>query len=130
MVHCGNIRQTASIVSMDKDLIRTGDRTLARFRFVKTPEYMHEGARLVFRFVPSFFLAPNAPSPTHQLTMFSFLSPYLPCSEGRTKAVGTVTKLIFAAETEDGPAEDAAAEAAIPRKAAKNKPPNRPPKAV
>ncbi|EDQ84748.1 uncharacterized protein MONBRDRAFT_39133 [Monosiga brevicollis MX1] len=62
VVHCGSVRQTASIISMDKLHIRTGDKTTARFRFVRNPEYLREGDRLIFR-------------------------------EGRTKAVGTVTRL-------------------------------------
>ncbi|XP_048357342.1 GTP-binding protein 1 isoform X3 [Sphaerodactylus townsendi] len=61
MVHCGSIRQTATILSMDKDCLRTGDKATVHFRFIKTPEYLHIDQRLVFR-------------------------------EGRTKAVGTITK--------------------------------------
>jgi GTPase len=49
MVHCGAIRQTASIVHMERDQLRTGDKTIARFRFVKNPEYLREGTRMVFR---------------------------------------------------------------------------------
>lgn len=49
MVHCGAVRQTAAIVAMGKDALRTGDKTVARFRFVRYPEYLREGARLVFR---------------------------------------------------------------------------------
>ena len=63
MVHCGTIRQTAAIVAMDKDHIRTGDTARATFRFIKNPEYLREGTRMVFR-------------------------------EGRTKAVGTVRRLL------------------------------------
>ncbi|GIY79357.1 GTP-binding protein 1 [Caerostris darwini] len=63
MVHCGSIRQTASILSMSMDCLRTGDKADVHFRFIKNPEYLREGMRMVFR-------------------------------EGRTKAVGTVTKLI------------------------------------
>lgn len=62
-VHCGSIRQTATILSMDKDCLRTGDKATVHFRFIKTPEYLHIDQRLVFR-------------------------------EGRTKAVGTITKLL------------------------------------
>lgn len=61
-VHCGSIRQTATILSMDKDCLRTGDKATVHFRFIKTPEYLHIDQRLVFR-------------------------------EGRTKAVGTITKV-------------------------------------
>lgn len=62
MVHVGSVRQTATIVSMSCDHLRTGDKAVVRFRFIKNPEYIRQDSRLVFR-------------------------------EGRTKAVGTVTKL-------------------------------------
>ena len=47
---------------MTEDRLRTGDKAIVRFRFIKNPEYLKTGLRMVFR-------------------------------EGRTKAVGTVTKL-------------------------------------
>ncbi|XP_063165512.1 GTP-binding protein 1 isoform X2 [Candoia aspera] len=72
MVHCGSIRQTATILSMDKDCLRTGDKATVHFRFIKTPEYLHIDQRLVFR-------------------------------EGRTKAVGTITKQIKMQSTKKGP---------------------------
>jgi len=62
MVHCGPIRQTASILNMDADCLRTGDKANVHFKFVKHPEFLKVGQRLVFR-------------------------------EGRTKAVGNVTKV-------------------------------------
>lgn len=62
MVHCGSLRQTATIISMDKPHLRTGDKAACRFRFIKSPEYCHVGTKMIFR-------------------------------EGRTKAVGTITKL-------------------------------------
>ncbi|XP_050590110.1 GTP-binding protein 1 [Bombus affinis] len=49
MVHCGSIRQTASIISMSQDCLRTGDKALVRFRFIKHPEYIKPGQRIVFR---------------------------------------------------------------------------------
>ncbi|XP_021958396.1 GTP-binding protein 1 isoform X2 [Folsomia candida] len=49
MVHCGSIRQTASIVSMSTDCLRTGDRASVHFRFMKQPEYIKVNQRLVFR---------------------------------------------------------------------------------
>lgn len=61
-VHCGSIRQTATILTMNKDCLRTGDKATVHFRFIKTPEYLHCDQKLVFR-------------------------------EGRTKAVGTITKV-------------------------------------
>lgn len=62
-VHCGSTRQTASIISMDKDHLRTGDKATCHFRFIKNPEFIHPSTRMVFR-------------------------------EGRTKAVGSITKII------------------------------------
>lgn len=47
---------------MDQDHLRTGDRSLCRFRFIKNPEYVLAGTKMIFR-------------------------------EGRTKAVGTITRL-------------------------------------
>lgn len=47
---------------MDKEHLRTGDKATCRFRFIKNPEYLRAGTRMVFR-------------------------------EGRTKAVGNVTKV-------------------------------------
>ncbi|XP_023179243.2 GTP-binding protein 1 [Drosophila hydei] len=49
MVHCGSIRQTASIVRMSCDCLRTGDKARVKFRFIKQPEYIRAGQRLVFR---------------------------------------------------------------------------------
>jgi len=63
MVHCGSIRQTASIIRMSADCLRTGDKAQVLFKFVKNPEFLKVGQKLVFR-------------------------------EGRTKAVGNVTKII------------------------------------
>ena len=61
-VHCGSIRQTATIISMSVEHLRTGDRATVRFCFIKSPEYLRLGMKLVFR-------------------------------EGRTKAIGSVSKL-------------------------------------
>lgn len=49
MIHCGSIRQTASIFLMSKDCLRTGDKAIVRFRFIKYPEYIKTGQRMVFR---------------------------------------------------------------------------------
>jgi hypothetical protein len=48
-VHCGSIRQTASILSMSQECLRTGDKAMVHFRFIKHPEYLRPGQRLVFR---------------------------------------------------------------------------------
>ncbi|XP_020499128.1 GTP binding protein 1, like isoform X1 [Labrus bergylta] len=76
MVHCGSIRQTATILTMNKDCLRTGDKASVHFRFIKTPEYLHCDQKLVFR-------------------------------EGRTKAVGTITKLLQSVNTQAAKAQQA-----------------------
>ena len=47
---------------MDKEHLRTGDKASCHFRFIKNPEFLKPGTRMVFR-------------------------------EGRTKAIGSVTKI-------------------------------------
>lgn len=47
---------------MTSEHLRTGDKAIVRFRFIKNPEYLRPDMRMVFR-------------------------------EGRTKAIGTITKL-------------------------------------
>uniref|UniRef100_A0AAY4A4G5 Tr-type G domain-containing protein n=1 Tax=Denticeps clupeoides TaxID=299321 RepID=A0AAY4A4G5_9TELE len=42
-VHVGNVRQTAT------EELRTGERAVVRFRFMKHPEYLRVGAKLLFR---------------------------------------------------------------------------------
>nr|KAJ3423176.1 hypothetical protein HK105_000991 [Polyrhizophydium stewartii] len=49
MLHCGGVRQTARIVGMSKQILRTGDRAIVRFRFMQHPEYLKPGTRLLFR---------------------------------------------------------------------------------
>ncbi len=49
VIHCGVVRQTAQVVSMTCDLLRTGDRGIVRFKFIKAPEYLHVGATILFR---------------------------------------------------------------------------------
>lgn len=49
VVHVGSVRQTATIVSMSKDHLRTGDKAVVRFKFIKNPEYLRPDIRLVFR---------------------------------------------------------------------------------
>eukprot|EP00455_Lapot_gusevi_P025667 TRINITY_DN270_c0_g1_i2.p1 TRINITY_DN270_c0_g1~~TRINITY_DN270_c0_g1_i2.p1 ORF type:complete len:434 (+),score=120.80 TRINITY_DN270_c0_g1_i2:208-1509(+) len=49
VIHCGNIRQTAVVESIDKEIIRTGDKALVKFRFLVRPEYLHVGTNFVFR---------------------------------------------------------------------------------
>lgn len=48
-VHVGSVRQTATILQMTEPHLRTGDKAMVRFRFIKNPEYLKMGMRLVFR---------------------------------------------------------------------------------
>ncbi|XP_035691368.1 GTP-binding protein 2-like [Branchiostoma floridae] len=61
-VHVGNVCQTAIIDEVEDGYITINQKRNMRFRFVKHPEYLREGTRLLFR-------------------------------EGRTKGIGTVTKV-------------------------------------
>lgn len=49
MVHCGSIRQTATIIAMSSECLRTGDKANVRFKFIKHPEYLRKNQRLIFR---------------------------------------------------------------------------------
>ena len=49
VIHCEIVRQSARVVAMDRDLLRSGDRSLVRFRFMQHPEYLTIGTRFVFR---------------------------------------------------------------------------------
>ena len=49
VVHCHVIRQTCTVVKMDKEFLRSGDKGIIRFRFMKKPEIMHEGDIILFR---------------------------------------------------------------------------------
>lgn len=64
MIHCGSIRQTATIVSMmNKDCLRTGDKAKVHLRFIKNSEFIRINQSLIFR-------------------------------EGRTKAIGRVLSVV------------------------------------
>ena len=49
LVHCGSMGQTATIIHMDKDHLRTGDKAMVRFRFIKQPEFVKPDTRMIFR---------------------------------------------------------------------------------
>lgn len=49
VIHCEVVRQSATVVSMDRDRLRSGDKARVRFRFLQHPEYLSPGARFVFR---------------------------------------------------------------------------------
>ena len=49
VIHTGVVRQTAQVISMTSELLRTGDKGTVRFRFIRSPEYLHEGASILFR---------------------------------------------------------------------------------
>ncbi|XP_051979484.1 GTP-binding protein 2-like [Xyrauchen texanus] len=49
-VHVGNVRQTATVECLlGKEELRTGERAVVCFRFLKHPEYLRIGAKLLFR---------------------------------------------------------------------------------
>ncbi|CAI5681499.1 GTP-binding protein 2 [Oreochromis niloticus] len=49
-IHVGNVRQTATVECLHgKDELRTGERAVVRFHFIKHPEYLRLGAKLLFR---------------------------------------------------------------------------------
>ncbi|XP_047221451.1 GTP-binding protein 2-like isoform X5 [Girardinichthys multiradiatus] len=49
-VHVGNVRQTATVERLHgKDELRTGERAVVRFHFIKHPEYLRLTAKLLFR---------------------------------------------------------------------------------
>ncbi|XP_077093753.1 GTP-binding protein 2 [Siphateles boraxobius] len=49
-VHVGNVRQTATVEALQgKDELRTGEKAVVGFRFIKHPEYLKLGTKLLFR---------------------------------------------------------------------------------
>ncbi|XP_072533703.1 GTP-binding protein 2 isoform X2 [Salminus brasiliensis] len=49
-VHVGNVRQTATVEALHgKEELRTGEKAVVRFKFIKHPEYLKVGAKLLFR---------------------------------------------------------------------------------
>ncbi|KAI8323689.1 P-loop containing nucleoside triphosphate hydrolase protein [Martensiomyces pterosporus] len=54
MLHCGSVRQTARVLSIrqpesQSGTLRTGDRANVVFQFIRHPEYLLPGTRLIFR---------------------------------------------------------------------------------
>jgi GTPase len=49
VIHTGVVRQTAQVLSMSQELLRTGDKGIIKFRFMNSPEYLHEGVSILFR---------------------------------------------------------------------------------
>jgi len=49
VIHSTNIRQSAKIVSMNKTMLRTGDIAKVNFRWLKYPECLKVGAKIIFR---------------------------------------------------------------------------------
>ncbi|KAK9448467.1 P-loop containing nucleoside triphosphate hydrolase protein [Limtongia smithiae] len=49
MLHVGAVAQTCAIVELDRPYIRTGDRSIVKFRFMLRPEYIRPGQKLLFR---------------------------------------------------------------------------------
>jgi GTPase len=49
IIHCGSIRQTAKIIEIDKDLLRTGDQSIVTFQFKSRPEFVQLNKQIMFR---------------------------------------------------------------------------------
>lgn len=49
VVHCNVVRQTATIVEMNKEFLRAGDKGVIHFRFIRKPEFLHLGDIVLFR---------------------------------------------------------------------------------
>lgn len=49
VIHCHVIRQTATIVAMNKECMRAGDSGIIKFRFIKSPEYLKINDIVLFR---------------------------------------------------------------------------------
>ena len=49
VIHCGTISQTAKIFYIEKDLLRTGDTSIVKFRFKNRSEFIEENKKIVFR---------------------------------------------------------------------------------
>jgi len=49
IIHCGVVRQAAKVLDMTKELLRTGDKGLIRFKFMYNPELVHPGMTILFR---------------------------------------------------------------------------------
>ena len=49
VVHCGNIRQTATIMKMSKHRLRSGDSSLIDMKFLCHPEFLHSGRAIIIR---------------------------------------------------------------------------------
>ena len=48
-MHIHAASQTCAVLSVDKQIMRTGDRGLVRFQFMQRPEWIREGQRILFR---------------------------------------------------------------------------------
>jgi len=49
VVHCNAVKQCARVASMDKPILRSGDKALVTFSFIYQPEVMLKNARVIFR---------------------------------------------------------------------------------
>ena len=49
IVHCGSIKQIATITKIEKNLLRTGDSSIVKFKFKKKPEFIQENKQIIFR---------------------------------------------------------------------------------
>jgi GTPase len=85
VVHAGVVRQSAVVVAMSKDLLRSGDRAHVRFRFLQRPEFLASGVRFLFREV-RLCAAVQPFRRAHARVLFCCNTR----AQGRTKGIGVV----------------------------------------
>lgn len=49
MIHCGSIKQIATIIDIEQELLRTGDQSKVKFRFKLRPEFIQKDKQIIFR---------------------------------------------------------------------------------
>ncbi|ULU00194.1 hypothetical protein L3Y34_001008 [Caenorhabditis briggsae] len=49
MLHVGSVRQAVTLVSMRKEVLKTGDRDKVHFKFIRQPEYIRPGSNMILR---------------------------------------------------------------------------------
>ena len=48
-IHCGSIRQSAKICDIGDKILRTGDKSIVKFRFLFRPEFLELNQKILFR---------------------------------------------------------------------------------
>ncbi|POW11017.1 hypothetical protein PSHT_08625 [Puccinia striiformis] len=105
MLHVGSVRQTVKILSIEKSqVLRTGDRAKIKFEFMKQPEFVKLGQKLLFRelslvfpcYFDIFFGVLLTRLDFQSILINAFYVPNYFGSDirGKTKGLGVITKLL------------------------------------